>query len=80
MSENSVHQKFSRHIDTKQYFVRELVLAGSLKLVPWRTYKMVADTLIKSLPSPTFVGHRQIMIGHVPFAARLLSCYFNFER
>jgi len=30
MNENRVRRKFSRHIDIKQYFVRELVLAGFL--------------------------------------------------
>jgi len=52
--------------------VREVVLAGFLKLVPLRTLNMAADALTKSVPSPAFVGHRQIMTGHVPFAARLL--------
>jgi len=75
MSENLVRRKFSRHIDIRRYFVRELVLAGFLKLVPLRTHKMVADALTKSLPSPAFVRHRQIMTGHVPFAARLLCCF-----
>jgi len=74
MSENPVRRKFSRPIDIRKYFVRELVLAGFLKLVPLRTHKMVADALTKSLPSPAFIGHRQIMTGHTPFAARLLRC------
>ena len=74
MSENPVRRKFSRHIDIRKYFVRELVLAGLLKLVPLRTHKMVADALTKSLPSPAFIGHRQIMTGHTPFAARFLRC------
>jgi len=75
MSENPVRRKLYCHIDIKQYFVRELVLGGFLKLVPLRTHKMVADALTKSLPSLAFVGHRQIMTGHVPFATRLLSCF-----
>jgi len=74
MSENPVHRKFSRHIDICKYYVREHVLAGLLKLVPLRTHKMVADALTKSLPSPAFVEHRQIMTGHASFAARLLCC------
>jgi len=59
MSENPVRRKFSRHIDIKQYFVRELVLTGVLKLVQMCTYKMVTDALTKSLP----------------FATRLLRCF-----
>jgi len=74
MSENLVCRKFSRHIDIHKYYVRELVLNGFLKLVPLRTHKMVADALTKSLPSPTFVKHRQIMTGHASFAAKLLRC------
>jgi len=75
MNENPVRRKFSRHIDIRNYHVRELILAGFLKLVPFRTHKMVDDALTKSLPSPAFVGHRQIMTGHTSFAAaRLLRC------
>jgi len=72
MGENPVHWKFSHHVDICNHFVRKLALGGILKLVPLRTYKMVADALTKSLPSLTFVGHRKIMTGHVPFAATLL--------
>jgi len=74
MSEILVRRKFSRHIDIRKYYVRELVLNGFFKLVPLRTHKMVADALTKSLPSPAFVGHRQIMTGHASFAAKLLRC------
>ena len=70
MSENPVRRKFSRHIDIRKDYVRELVLAGFL--VPLRTHKMVADAL--TLPSPAFVRHRQIVTGHASFAARLLRC------
>jgi len=72
MSENPVRRKFSRHIDIRKYYVRELVLNGFLKLVPLRTHKMEADALTKSLPTPAFTGHRHIMTGHASFAARLL--------
>jgi len=72
MSENPVRRKFSRHIDIRRYFVRDMVAAGILKLVPLRTHLMVADALTKSLPSPAHIKHREIMLGHVPFAARTL--------
>ena len=72
MSENPVRRKYSRHIDIRRYFVRELVLAGVMQLIPLRTDKMVADALTKSLPSPSFVKHREVMLGRVPFAARSL--------
>ena len=45
MSENPVRRKFSRHIDIRRYFVRDMVAAGVLKLVPLRTHLMVADAL-----------------------------------
>jgi len=63
MSENLVRRKFSRHIDIRGYFVRKLVKAGFVKLIPLRTHKMVADALTKSLSSPAFIGYRRVMIG-----------------
>ena len=86
MSENPVRRKFSRHIDIHKYYVRELVLNGFLKLVPLRTHKMVADALTKSLPSPAFVGHRQIMTAScffrrsTPTLRRRLILSADFER
>ena len=74
MSENPVHRIFPRYVDIRKYYVCELVLAAFLKLVPLPTHKLVADALTKGLPFPPFVGHRHIMPGHVPFAARLLRC------
>ena len=74
MSENPVRRKFSRHIDIRRYFVRDMVAAGVLKSVPLRTHLMAADALTTSLPSPAHIKHRTIMLGHVPFsfAARTL--------
>jgi len=52
-----VRRKFSCHIDIKQYFVRELVLTGVLKLVQLRTHTTVADALAKAcrLPLTSYV-------------------------
>jgi len=72
MSQNPVCCKFSRHIDIRRYFVRELVKAGLVKLVPLRTHKMVADALTKSLPSPAFIGLRRIMMDQTPYALKFL--------
>jgi len=72
MSENPVRRKFSRHIDIRRYFVRELVKAGFVKLIPLRTHKMVADALTKSLPSPAFIGNRRVMMGQTPCASKFL--------
>jgi hypothetical protein len=79
MSENPVRRKFSRHIDIRCYFVRDMVAAGVIKLVPLRTHLMVADALTKSLSSPAHIKHRDIMLGHVPFsfAARTLRNFIG---
>jgi len=71
---NPVRCKFSRHIDIRRYFVRDMVSAGVIKLEPLRTHLMVADALTKSLPAPAHIKHREIVLGHVPFsfAARTL--------
>ena len=71
MSENAVRRKYSRHIDIRRYFVRELVAGGVLKLVPLRTHLMMADALTKGLPTPAHAKHRAVMMGHAPFSARV---------
>ena len=69
MSENPVRRKHSRHIDIRRYFVRELVHAGILKLIPLRTFKMVADALTKILTLPPFSKHCAVMFGDTPFVS-----------
>ena len=73
MSENPVRRKFSRHIDIRRYFVRELVKANIVKLIPPRTHEMVGDALTKSVPSPAFIAHRKVMLGQVPFSLKILG-------
>ena len=75
MSANPVRRKFSRHIDIRRHYVRELALAGLIKLIPLGTYDMVADALTKSLQAPALTRHRDVMMGHQhfqPFYARSL--------
>jgi hypothetical protein len=72
MSENPVRRKYSRHIDIRRYFVRDLVAQRVFKLVPLRTNLMVADALTTSLPAPAHAKHRDVMIGRVPFCASTL--------
>jgi hypothetical protein len=74
MSTNPVRRKSSRHIDMRVHYCRELYTAGVMKLIPLRTHLMVADALTKSLPGPALSKHRDIMMGHMPFFARLLHC------
>ena len=38
MSENALRRKYSRQIDIRRYFVRELVADGVVKLIPLRTH------------------------------------------
>ncbi len=54
------------------HFCRELYAVGVMKLIPLRTHLMVADALTKSLPGPVLTQHREVMLGHTPFFARLL--------
>ena len=78
MSINPVHRKYSRHIDIRRHYVRELALAGLIKLIPLGTYDMVADALTKSLPTPALTRHREVMMGHQRFqpfnASSLREC------
>jgi len=48
MSENPVCRKFSRNIDIRPYFIRELAKARIVKLIPIRTHKTVTDALTKT--------------------------------
>ena len=59
MAENPVNRKASRHIDTRKHWIGEAVAAKLIKLEPCTTKKMVADTLTKNLPAPTFERHRE---------------------
>eukprot|EP00961_Rhodomonas_salina_P092469 1244075-Rhodomonas_salina.1 len=70
MSENPSHRKYSRHIDTRWYYVRDLVCDGVVKLLKVAGPRNVADANTKSLPGPAFQQHREYMWGtRVPFRA-----------
>jgi hypothetical protein len=73
MSENPVNRKASRHIDTRRYFIGELVADKQIKLVTCRTDKMVAGALTKSLPGPAFRQYRSRMMGtnDAPYSAMM---------
>jgi hypothetical protein len=72
MSTNPVRRKSSRHIDIRVHSCRELYADGVMKLIPLRTHLMVADALTNGLPGPVLTQHREVMLGHTPFFARLL--------
>eukprot|EP00961_Rhodomonas_salina_P093577 1259041-Rhodomonas_salina.4 len=68
MSENPVNRERSRHINTRIYFLRDLVKDGVLKLVKVPGVDNVADALTKSVPFPTLEKHRKYLWGSgVPF-------------
>ena len=70
MSENPVNRERSRHIDTRLYFVRDLVQEGIVKLVKCAGTHNVADALTKSVPFPILEKHREYLFGSsVPFSA-----------
>eukprot|EP00961_Rhodomonas_salina_P190841 2574721-Rhodomonas_salina.1 len=52
MSENPVNADRSRHIDTRIYWLRDMVRAKIVKLRKCAGTQNVADALTKSLPSP----------------------------
>ncbi len=67
MSTNPGRCKYSRHIDIRRHYVRELALACLIKLIPLGTHDMVADALTKSSPAPALMRHREVMMGHQRF-------------
>ena len=70
MSENPTHADRARHIDTRIYFLRDMVRDGVVKLVKVPGTENVADALTKSLPAPSFEKHRTYLWGSgVPFSA-----------
>eukprot|EP00961_Rhodomonas_salina_P073068 981457-Rhodomonas_salina.3 len=72
MSENPLHRKYSRHIDTRMYYVRDLMRDGVVKLSNLKVAgpRNVADANTKSLPGPAFQQHLEYMWGtRVPFQA-----------
>eukprot|EP00961_Rhodomonas_salina_P167597 2258865-Rhodomonas_salina.1 len=70
MSENPVNADRSRHIDTRRYWLRDMVRDRILKLRKLAGTQNVADALTKSLPYPCFSKHREYLQGSgMPFQA-----------
>eukprot|EP00961_Rhodomonas_salina_P183597 2478218-Rhodomonas_salina.1 len=63
IANNQVNRQFTRHIDVRLYFVRDLVRDAVLTLVKCAGTLNVADALTKSLPSPSFLLHRPFLQG-----------------
>ena len=70
MSENPACADHSRHIDTRIYFLRDMVRNKILKLKKCAGTENVADALTKSVPAQSFDKHRVYLRGSSkPFAA-----------
>ena len=63
MSENPSNPEQSRHIDMHQWFLRDMVQDGVLKLRKCAGTQNVADAFTKSLPGPSFIKHSAYMWG-----------------
>eukprot|EP00961_Rhodomonas_salina_P289721 3914475-Rhodomonas_salina.1 len=74
MSKNPVNAERSRHINTRLYFLCDMVHDKLLKLRKCTGTQNVADALTKSLPAQSFVKHREYLFGSwVPFEAFCIS-------
>eukprot|EP00961_Rhodomonas_salina_P041554 559249-Rhodomonas_salina.1 len=63
-----VKQEHSSHIDTRLYFLWDMVRDKVLKLAKCPGTENVTDALTKSVPGPTLAKHREYLLGtHVPF-------------
>eukprot|EP00961_Rhodomonas_salina_P190860 2575031-Rhodomonas_salina.1 len=58
IAKNPVNRKFTRHIDVRSYYVRDLVQDGVMTLVKCAGTHNVADALTKSLQGPAWSTHR----------------------
>ena len=75
MTENTRNRKGARHIDTRENFVDQLLKDHTIKLVKYRTSKMVADALTKNLPAPAFEQHRAVMLREDESPFTLMMCH-----
>eukprot|EP00961_Rhodomonas_salina_P029113 392741-Rhodomonas_salina.1 len=70
MSENPVNADHSRHIDTRRYWLRDMVSDRILKLHKVAGTQNVVDALTKSLPYPSFSKHcKYLQVSGIPFEA-----------
>ena len=56
MVKNSVDHKRTRYINVSYYFVRELIINGTLTLIYIPTNEMIVDGLTKALTPAKFAG------------------------
>ena len=63
LSKGPSRRKVSKHIDIRHHFIREHVAAKEIAQKYVRSKANVADTLTKPLPRPSFLTHRNTMLG-----------------
>eukprot|EP00961_Rhodomonas_salina_P118396 1593735-Rhodomonas_salina.1 len=74
MSENPVNAERSHHIDTRVWFLRDMIRDKLLRLRKCTGTQNVVDVLAKSLPEPSFTKHSEYLFGsRVPFEAFYVS-------
>ena len=74
MSENPVNAERSRHIDTRRFFISDLVRDGLMKLEKCAGTHNPADALTKSLPGPSYDKHMPHMRGTIiPYDTGVLA-------
>eukprot|EP00961_Rhodomonas_salina_P229015 3095359-Rhodomonas_salina.1 len=71
IAKNPVNSKFTRHINVRRYYVRDLVQDGVMVLVKCAGTCNVADALTKSLPRPAESTHS-------PYLTRTRTEYKSF--
>ena len=81
MSENPVNPDRSQHIDTRLYFLRDMVCNKVLRLRKVPGVNNVADALTKSLPAPALHKHRVYLWGsRIPFQAFFSTLNYSLWR
>ena len=65
LATNLVMHKRSKHIDTKDHFIREEVDDNSVQLVYTPTDQLAADLLTKSLPQVKVEQHSKQALGQL---------------
>eukprot|EP00961_Rhodomonas_salina_P195775 2642838-Rhodomonas_salina.1 len=63
IAKNPVNKNFTRHINVRHYYVRDLVQDGVMTLVKCAGTHNVADALTKSLPGSALSTHRPYLTG-----------------
>jgi hypothetical protein len=63
IAHNPVNRKFTRHINTRRYYVLDLVRDCIMDLIKCAGVRNVADALTKSLPGPAWSLHRPYLLG-----------------